>query len=771
MSAAGTPGAISTQAQQQAMFGTSTTGGNPATASGGQSVGTPAPTVQVSPSPHRGLATAIKETIDGGRTKDMVTGLTAQLEVFKASTHDATKAATIVETLNENQIELSVFAAMGDGTKLRCIWGIGKVYDPSEVMDVTGGITAFMGDRDKRGNPPPMVGLQPRGYVVWMKVKTNFDEDAFEAYYADEANHNTLIGASTGPGASTLWLPRLLYLPGKLGVFAAKKPRAPVELLKEAKRLAADPSSGVTEQLVELVKKWCIGAATKDDNHPRSVLYLTTTPVTSDADEFVDFKQRKCDAILGPAQVPTAQPVDDQARFQAQVQVMASTLVATLVPTLNQLNNNNSGGQTQRSGGLDASVLTKGKELEAAEKIQICGWSGVPSFVDASPVWRELAATTSLTTRRHIVHKLLKEFERDLGLPVNHTTFFPEKFFTEVLGLKVNCDEAVATYRNLGRGFSAQNCLAATLAYIAEQTDLETAQAESKNQRTYDESLRIGKAAAVQRLPPGEFESFKLATATYAALLRGFFTPCSPLYKDVLAIRQAMELPQVAQKQEFYTPAVLYPHWYAILTYSRAFFSVKVDADDLQAQPPRYPSSMLSAVIPALINAKAWEDATFPMQWKSLLLQPPMPPSGGAWSRGPPNHHKRGGGHGNEQQSSTGGPLDHCHPIIRKEFKVYHDTFGGVVKLVQLCDASNASINDLPYLNAYGRDNMCYSYIMGLCQGKNCERPHVEKDKLPPDFVNELCAKTKAGREYLIRKAKQNSGEVEQRKRQFGKRR
>lgn len=378
--------------------------------------------------------------------------------------------------------------------------------------------------------------------------------------------------------------------------------------------------------------------------------------------------------------------------------------------------------------------------------------------------------------------KMMKDFEKDTGLPVNKTLFFPEKFFTDVLSLKVDCDEAVATYKNLGRGFSAQNCLPVTLAYIADQTAFETAEAESKGQRTFDESLKIGKKSSVQRLPPNSLEQMKLATATYAALLKGFFTSSSPLYVDVLALRQAMELPQVVQKQECYTPAVIVPHWYAILNHSRAYFSVKVDEDDLQAQPPRYPTSMLSAVIQLFINAKPWEDATFPLEWKPMLVGTPTPPTGGAWSNGTPNHQQRGGGLGSEQLSTGGTPpgndggdltgqmkqlnLDHCHPTIRNEFKAYHETFGGVVKLVQLCDASNMSINDLPYLNAYGRDKMCYSAILGICQNGSCDRAHVSQDKLPQEFVNELCAKTKAGREYLVRKGRQN-----QRKRKYTKQR
>ena len=771
MSAAGTPGALSAQAQQQAIFGASTIGAP--TGQGG--LATPAPAAQVTPSPQRGLATVIKERIGGGTDAELVTGLKAQLEVFNASPFDATKAGAVIETLNEDQLGLKIFAGMSEGSKIRTFWGFGKVYDPTNVMDVTEGPTAFLGDRDKYGNPPTVVGLPPRGYLAWVKVKTDFDEDAFEAHYADAANQNTLKGAVTGAGAESHWLPRLLYCPGGLGEFVAKKPRAPAELLTEAKRLAADPSSGVTEQMVELVKKWCIGAATKDASHPRSMLHLATTPVTSDAEEFTEFIKRKCDGILGPAQVPGgAQSAGTQVDYSAQFQAMATTLVSSLAQ-LQQLNNSNSGGQTQHSGGMDASGLKQGKDFETAEKIQICGWSGKDNFADTSPLWRDLAATSNLTTRREKLRKVLNDFATKYGFPVNTTTFFPEKFFTEVLSLKMDCDEAVATFRNLGRGFSAQTCLAVTLKYIAEQTEFENHQNESKNQRTFEESVKISKAAAVQRSPPTTLEQFKLATSTYAALLWGFFTDSSPLFNDVLSLRQAMELPQVTQKQECYTAAVLCPHWYAILNFSRAFFHVRMNAEDLKAQPPRFPQSMLKAVVPSFISGKPWEDATFPMEWRTRLFQPPPLPSGGVspWTGGKQPPQQRGGGTGNEHSGSGTEDvtqqlkslnLDHVHPTIRKEFKEYHETFKGAVKLLKLCDASNVSIHDLPYVTSVGREKMCYSYIMGICQGNQCNRTHVAKEMLHPTLVKELCEVTKAGREYLIRNVAEETRDQKKRK-------
>ncbi len=550
-----------------------------------------------------------------------------------------------------------------------------------------------------------------------------------------------------------------------------------MELLKEAKRLAADTNHPITAPELEVVRKWCIAAATKDTNKPHSILYLNTTAVTSDAVAFVDHKQHKCEAILGPAVSPAGQLAADQARAQA----MASSLVAAMVPTMMPLlRNNNGGGSNQTTGGIDASGLTKGRELETAEKLQICGWSGVPNFAEMSAVWRELAAASSLISRRAIVKKMLAKFETSTGYAVNPTVHIPEHFFKEVLSLKVDYDEAVATYTNLDRGFSAQVALEVTLEYITAQTDKERARAESQNQRTYSESLAINKTAP--RSPPIAFESLKLALATYAGLLAGFFTENCPLYKDVLALRAALDLPQVVQKKACYTPRVCMTHWYNVLNQSRAFFHTKADEDDFKGSAPRYPQSIVSHAIPVFMAGQPIEDVSFPSQWNKLITEGGAPPAGkDPWTGGTtPTQPGWGGANNNTTHQGNDGDmqqmLSHCHVIVLEEFKEFHKVFGGHVMFFKLCEHSRVSPKDLPYLTAHGRgehNNLCYSYILGKCMNRNCKRAHVEKDQLPRPFLCELCDKTKIGRESLIRTEKQHSGSVDKRggvKRKFGKR-
>ncbi len=155
--------------------------------------------------PHRGVATVIKDKLLKGKNNALTTGLKVQLEVFKA--YDKPKADTAWKSLHEDQMDLKVLAMMGNGKRVRFIWGVGKLFDPSNEMDITwNDSTAFIGNRDKHGNAPSLVGLPPQNSVNWVKVTTKFDEAAFEAHYDNGANADSFINVDSGGGGSDAYV-------------------------------------------------------------------------------------------------------------------------------------------------------------------------------------------------------------------------------------------------------------------------------------------------------------------------------------------------------------------------------------------------------------------------------------------------------------------------------------------------------------------------------------------------------------------------------------
>ena len=97
--------------------------------------------------------------------------------------------------------------------------------------DVGTDMLAYTGNRDKFGNAPTMVALPRDNSYKWKAIKGQWGEAEFNQHYADDDNR--LVLRPLPPEATDEKnLPRLLYLPYELGVFAAQRPRTPYELTR-----------------------------------------------------------------------------------------------------------------------------------------------------------------------------------------------------------------------------------------------------------------------------------------------------------------------------------------------------------------------------------------------------------------------------------------------------------------------------------------------------------------------------------------------------------
>ncbi len=84
------------------------------------------------------------------------------------------------------------------------------------------------------------------------------------------------------------------------------------------------------------------------------------------------------------------------------------------------------------------------------------------------------------------------------------------------------------------------------------------------------------------------------------------------------------------------------------------------------------------------------------------------------------------------------------HPTIKTMMEEYIRHFRSV-QLRMLCKAAGVTEGDLPTDTKYmrnGRNGLCYSYVLGKCNGKYCGRAqdgHVPARELSPTFVESLC--------------------------------
>ena len=88
-------------------------------------------------------------------------------------------------------------------------------------------------------------------------MRGEFNEAAYITFANNEANKNSYQAHQTTlpHGVSDRKLPRMVYLPYTVGMFAAIHPRTAYELFKEAVRLAEDPSVPISGEQILLIKE------------------------------------------------------------------------------------------------------------------------------------------------------------------------------------------------------------------------------------------------------------------------------------------------------------------------------------------------------------------------------------------------------------------------------------------------------------------------------------------------------------------------------------
>ena len=95
------------------------------------------------------------------------------------------------------------------------------------------------------------------------------------------------------------------------------------------------------------------------------------------------------------------------------------------------------------------------------------------------------------------------------------------------------------------------------------------------------------------------------------------------------------------------------------------------------------------------------------------------------------------------------------HPKIKALMTAYIAHFRSV-QFRLLCKAADVTENDLPTIPRYvidGKNGMCYSYLLGKCQGKVCRHApsgHVAASEISDAFATALCTKLAPGVEQRL---------------------
>ena len=94
----------------------------------------------------------------------------------------------------------------------------------------------------------------------------------------------------------------------------------------------------ITDEHIALVKVWCMGASYKGAENS-SVLVLKTTLVSSSTDAFVEFRQKKCEWLLGPWSPPgeTTPQTNQQEDMEQRLERMTSNIMSRALEAIPQV--------------------------------------------------------------------------------------------------------------------------------------------------------------------------------------------------------------------------------------------------------------------------------------------------------------------------------------------------------------------------------------------------------------------------------------------------
>ena len=415
-------------------------------------------------------------------------------------------------------------------------------------------------------------------------------------------------------------------------------------------------------------------------------------------------------------------------------------------------------------------ALGKGQSYEDPEIAVLQGWCGVAETHAIPRIYGRFSATKNKTTHRMDLSARMKKWSTDFGYEINKI-YLTNQALEDLVKLNAGHMEAVPHFKTCERGVSIMNCLRRSKEELTEAQRRDKAADDSAGTRGFAEALDL--SSSDPRPPPDTLDKFKKAVATLAAKLWALFSEECALYKDVLTLRETLDLDEVGELEDdgHYTPAKIRQYVWAVKYYTRTYFNQTRTPEYFAGRGPfTFPVSRLNLILAEVSSAQPIILPNFPSKWMTTRWgrgggentgsQPQewaLKPPGGTWGSPPGNWGPLGGGTGGGGGDRGGGEYSHLNGHIKNFMKDYNAKFHGRVALKKICEAANVNMEALPYLQKYvtgERNDLCYNHVLGICgfhKAGRCQFKHAPKNEIKDDFGGALCKIIKPGVEWMIK--------------------
>lgn len=653
---------------------------------------------------------------------------------------------------------------------------------PGADPDWQGKSVGFLGDRTKFANPQ-MVELGRTTAWGWEDQQVSRDGIAMTAYYGDTANRERFwTPAPDAPRQRTV-CPRMLALPPDCAVYCATARRTPGELYAYVTRLLSS-STELEPGAFELILDWCCMAAQPGSgtNSGSSLLSFVTPAIMGTSEHLQEWAHHRLATTLPPATTINSSFSPDGGRGrqlfgegtggtgtarEAPVSMVAQVTAAVVAAMR--------AGEAQAVSTADRTTKEEQKPYSEYQLAKLKGFSCIRNEAHLQPIWEYFRSTKDVDAQRTKLLQEMRAWARSHDVQINRSLYFDKSTMDDIVKLEFCPGTPTAYLSTAEQGISILICRPRTGNETADIRSREQAVKFTEKNQSLSEALLLGKRDP--RQPPNSYHELKLDLGTFCALLWTLFGDRCDYYDNCFALYNMLDSESVFANAQNFTAQICRQITWAVLNDSRQFFFRTLTTDDFSAGRVTWPTSLLMQIVGADVHAcREIRMGNFPDKWGprstvgSLVtgssakgtaqgttytgaVPAGLPPALPTTFPGSPPAVTQGVGSSNERPVFI--RQTDIHPTIKALMSPYITHFKSV-QFRLLCKAAGVTEADLPTLPKYvanGRNGMCYSYILGKCQGKVCGRAqggHVPVGELSDTFATELCSKLAPGVERRL---------------------